>query len=283
MEEQNLFSGVASGAKTKSISIPQLRALFLDLNIGVNSQTLLDQVEHQQNTKTKNFILAKVKGIQRGFYRRGSFRGEVQGAIESDDSEYLTGALDLKSAFWGAAPIADATSYVMLTEVTREELQEHDAAQAGSYSNMWLTTSDVEVLGDDEPLPATAAVRWWPNKEENLRAGASPQIHSQVYIDEKLGGAIELGDIKNVPDFALGVVTTCTGWGEYPWVNDRATVFMPEENDVYARRVDALLWEAARTPGSELTIEHLEKIGFPGQAPHPMWYTKSTTTTTTTQ
>lgn len=211
-------------------------------------------------------IPVRAKGIQRGWYARGRLISEQQ--FNATAADMALQMLDLAPTYLGATTGSGSCTGVIY-RVSPEELASTDARELGAtgagYIAGWLEHNDVQVLGgSDSPNLTCARVRWYQMQEGDVQR-PSPQFPVvQSYVDLFIGGALDLEQRYNLSGFTLETILSTDGWSDH-WINDRVPAYRPFDTNAGASKITQALLEAARTPGSQLTMQHIQGIRLPGR------------------
>mmetsp|Transcript_8512 Transcript_8512/g.16081 ORF Transcript_8512/g.16081 Transcript_8512/m.16081 type:complete len:342 (-) Transcript_8512:176-1201(-) len=211
-------------------------------------------------------IPVKVKGIHRGWYARGRLISEQD--LNATAAEMALQMLDLAPTYLGATA-GNGSCTGVIYKVDAEELAATDARELGAtgagYSAEWLEHTDIQVLGGSNgPNLNCARVRWYRMQDDDVQI-PSPQFPLvQSYVDLFVGGALDLEQRHNLSGFALETILSTDGWSDH-WINDRSPAYRPFDTNAAASQITHALLEAAKTPGSRLTMQHIQGIRLPGR------------------
>lgn len=208
------------------------------------------------------FILVKAKGIRRGWYSRGKLQAEKVNGFKND-LDWQDQALDVAPTYLGAVEDPNSECFAVIYPVDEDELALTDERERmGTYQPAWVNASTLEVLTPNFTMPEGSKIRWYAMDEKMVEKPTSQFPICQSYVDLVIGGALELGDENNVPDFAKNVAVTTDAWSPF-WVNDRKVPYRPLDEEVKAHWISDTLMEATLVENSTLTKHIMSAIHFP--------------------
>jgi len=244
-----------------SLSAQRLQGMLTTLNVRIADDETRECLESIE-ARFSELILVEAQGIRRGWYHRSSIEAVKEGVTEDGDP-FDAQALDVAPVTLGAVLDPEATMLAMIYPVDREELALTDESYS-ECDHLLLSVNDAVILNAGAQLPPDAQVRWYGSRPSSVSHPTPSAPICQSYVDLLVGGALELQERMQVPDFAQGVVRTTYDWSEH-WVNDRATPYQPQQSDELAPAITQALVQATLVANSPLTLDMLQSVRFPGQ------------------
>jgi len=211
-------------------------------------------------------IPVRAKGIQRGWYARGKLISEQQ--FNATAADMASQMLDIAPTYLGAIAGTGSCTGVIY-RISPEELESTDARELGAtgagYIAEWLEDNEIQVLGGNNvPNLTCARVRWYRMQDDDVLQPSAQFPLVQSYVDLFIGGALDLEQRYNLSGFTSEVIRSTEGWSDH-WINDRSPAYRPFDTNAEAAQITRALLEAARTPGSQLTMQHIQGIRLPGR------------------
>mmetsp|Transcript_45680 Transcript_45680/g.145846 ORF Transcript_45680/g.145846 Transcript_45680/m.145846 type:complete len:377 (+) Transcript_45680:131-1261(+) len=256
------MSRIKTACNLSSVSESTLK--FLE-NFAKINPTVEECIE---SVRSRTMILAKARGLKRGWYDRGKLQaGELRAQGVPVPESWPGQALDVAPTYLGAIEDKDSECYGVVYRVSKQELESTDARESafGTVKPRWLDSKDLEVLSPGVQLPEGARVRWYAMSGELAAPPTAMFPICQSYVDIVLGGALELEEENGIKGFALNVVLTTHGWSNH-WVNDRIVPYRPYVHESRAHQITRTLVAAAQLPHCELKMSQLKGITFPSMA-----------------
>lgn len=203
----------------------------------------------------------RAKGVRRGWYARGKLISEQ--LFNATPPDMASQMLDLAPTYLGAT-VGPGNCTGVIYKVSPEELASSDARELGTtgagYSAEWLEQGDMQMLGGSDGLNLDCVrVRWYRMRDDAVQSPSQQFPVVQSYVDIFVGGALELEQRYNLSGFTQESILSTDGWSKH-WVNDRSPAYRPFDTNTQASQITRALLEAARTPGSPLTMQHIRGI-----------------------
>jgi len=203
----------------------------------------------------------RAKGIRRGWYARGKLLSEQ--LFDATPADMASQMLDLAPTYLGAT-VGPGNCTGVIYKVSPEELASIDARELGTtgaeYIAEWLEHRNVQMLGGgDGPNLDCVRIRWYRIRDDAVQKPSQQFPLVQSYVDVFVGGALELEQRYNLSGFAQESILSTDGWSDH-WINDRSPAYRPFDTNSQASQITRALLEAARTPGSPLTMHHIRGI-----------------------
>eukprot|EP00928_Gymnodinium_smaydae_P034127 TRINITY_DN24264_c0_g1_i1.p1 TRINITY_DN24264_c0_g1~~TRINITY_DN24264_c0_g1_i1.p1 ORF type:complete len:332 (+),score=54.38 TRINITY_DN24264_c0_g1_i1:54-1049(+) len=213
-------------------------------------------------------IPVEASGISRGWYAHGLLQS--QEIFNWSAARMRRQYLDIRPTYLGAVNKSGTRTTGVIYRVTEAELNATDKRETGSqgvqYTKAWLQPADIKVLGAHSVNLNCAKIRWYAMAWRDVKFPDAQFPIAQYYVDEFVGGALQVEQENNVPGFALSSVMMTSAWSTH-WINDRIVAYRAYEMNHLATNITRVLLRATQEPRSPLTMEqfqHIKLVGAPG-------------------